>query len=103
MRNWRLRVAVNLSRKHTGSAAMLTAYGPNGRIRHKMVKLSKAGKGSAKVRFDSRRTRRVELTIVNASTRYRCGVGWVDGVRYSCDGKPRDDRKVMKFRLRAVR
>ena len=36
--------------------------------------------------FSSRRVKRVELTMSNASTRMQC---WV-GARFSCQGQPKD-------------
>jgi hypothetical protein len=103
MRHARLRVSVDLPPTRIGSAAVVTSYGRKGRVHRTMVKLSKAGNGKATVRFAAGKTRRVDLTLVNASTRYRCWVGSVRGVQYSCFGQPKDDRKVVRYRVRAIR
>lgn len=102
MRHWRLRVNVDLPAKRFGSAAVLTSYDAKGRAHRRMVTLSKKGDGSATVRFDARKVRRVDLTLANGSTRYRCWVGAVKGVQYSCSGHPRDDRRPMRYRIRAL-
>ncbi len=101
-KNKRLRVHVDLPRRSTG-AAVVSTYRANGRVRSQFVRLDGKGRGHATVRFDSRRIDWVEVTLVNASTRYQCWQGTVRGVQYSCEGIPLDDRQQVAFRARAIR
>ena len=102
-----LRIAVDLPRTSTGVAAVVTRYDDRGRSRTKLVRLSKAGNGRAVVPFDARTTTRIDVTLSNAGTRYRCWYGSVTShgtpVTYSCSGRPQDDGVAMSYRVSTVR
>ncbi len=71
----------------------------DGRVRARPVRLGRDGRDAVQVPFAAARVRRVTVTLVNASARYRC---W-EGREYSCAGEPRDDGQVLSARVRAVR
>lgn len=100
-RSWRVRIAVDLPVRAT---AVVSTYRTNGAVKTKHVRLDKRGNGRLMARFDGRTIAYVEVTLVNASTRYRC---WRanpdDRVFFSCRGKPRDQRQKMLIRARAIR
>jgi hypothetical protein len=109
MKRWRLRVSVDLPATVLGSAAVLTRYDKAGRPTRHLIRLTRAGNGVAAVRFDSRNTSKVELTLSNAGVRYAsCGHGPVrtssgNFVEFSCAGLPRDNGRTMRYRISAVR
>ena len=96
---WRLRVAVDLPPSTVPTAAVVTTRSTSGGLRTRLVKVGKGGNGSLKVPFSSRTVSYVDVTLVNASTRYRCG----RGTPYSCQGKARDDGLDLAVRVRATR
>ncbi|MCA1981404.1 MXAN_6640 family putative metalloprotease [Nocardioides nematodiphilus] len=89
----RLRLTINMDDTARGSAAIVTIYPRHGHRTVRTVHLNRRGGGSTSVPFSSRRIKRVELTMSNASTRMQC---WV-GARYSCQGQPRDMRVKESF------
>jgi hypothetical protein len=103
LRQRHLRVDVDLPAKRRGSAAVLTWYDGKGRAHRSMIRLSADGVGTARVRFGADRVSHVDLTLSNASSRYKCWRGQVDGIEYSCRGVPRDDHRRMQYRIQAVR
>lgn len=103
MKHWRLRVVVDLPNKKLGTAAIVTTYNKAGRSTSRFVAVSKRGNGKARVAFNARKVSRVDVTLSNAGTRYKCWVGPVDGVRYSCAGRAKDDQLRMRYRVTAVR
>lgn len=96
---WRLRVDVNLPDASRGSAAMVTAYGRNGKIATKFVTISRHGNGHTTLGFDARKIVRVDVTLSNAGNHYDC---W-EGTAFSCRGKSLDDHRTLAYRVRAVR
>ncbi len=84
---WLLEVDVDAPSRRTGPAAHLHVVGRDGRVRSRPIALDRHGVGRARLRFDADRVRKVTVTLVNASTRYRCGRG---GTTYACQGVPRD-------------
>jgi hypothetical protein len=105
MKRWRLRVTVDLPDTVRGVAAVVTKYNRSGRPTSRFVPVSKSGNGKARVVFDARKVRRVELTLSNAGIRYRkCWRGPArNGVSYSCSGVSRDDNRPLRYRVTAVR
>ena len=88
--------SLDLPPTKNGSAAVVTVYPRSGQPHLSMVTLDRNGDATKKVAFGSSRVKYVEVTVANASTRYRC---W-DGGAYSCNGTPLDDGG--KFLLRAT-
>lgn len=96
---WRLRVAVDLPSGRASTAAVVTTRTKSQGLKTRLVKVGKGGNGSLRVPFSSRKVTWVDVTLVNASTRYRCD----RGTSYSCQGKPQDDRLDLRVRVRATR
>ncbi|WP_183094365.1 MXAN_6640 family putative metalloprotease [Nocardioides stalactiti] len=83
---WQLRVGLDLAPLTQGSRALARVFLEDGSVRTTVVELSETGDAEISVEFSSREVSYVELTIANASTRYKCNVatGW------SCHGRPLD-------------
>lgn len=98
---FRLRIRVDLADKVTDPMAVVSTYRRKGAVKTKLVKLDKRGNGGYRTPFSTKRVRAVEVTLVNASTRYtKC---YQVGVTYSCYGKPVDDGLVGRVRASVVR
>jgi hypothetical protein len=96
---WRLQVAVAMPALSRGSHAWLVVHRRNGGIGAYPVRLTRSGDGVRTVGFDRRTTAYVELSLVNASTRFRCG----QRTYLSCAGAPLDDALVSGYAARVVR
>ncbi len=97
----RLRVKVDMANRSRGSLALVTSYLPGGvALPTSLVSLNRLGVGALSVPLAGGNVARVEVTLVNASTRTRC---WVRATSpYSCFGVPRDDNLTQRVRV-AVR
>ena len=91
--NWRLRIDVDMADKIRGSVALVTEYPLALRPRTAVIGLGRVGGGSIVVPFSSSDVSRVEVTLVNASTRFSCGTG----SPYSCSGTARDDNLTQQL------
>ena len=91
--NWRLRINVDMADKIRGSVALVTEYPLALRPKTSVIGLGRVGGGSIVVPFSSSDVSRVEVTLVNASTRFSCGAG----SPYSCSGTPRDDNLTQQL------
>jgi hypothetical protein len=98
-RRWKLRLRVDMANKVTGSVAIATIHHNGRRTQTRNIRLSSKGNGRVTVPFSRRRVRAVELTLVNTSTRYRCG----QGTHYSCEGRSKDDFLRTEFKATALR
>ena len=98
----RLRVQVMVPKRH--AAAVVSVYRKNGAVQTRTVKINRHGRGKVQVRFDRRTTRFAEVTLVNASARYKCWQGPQGRaeILYSCRGRPLDQRMPLAFRARLV-
>ncbi|GAA1478726.1 hypothetical protein GCM10009623_31720 [Nocardioides aestuarii] len=96
---FRLKVSVDGPARKTSPRMVLVRLTPGGDVVTTEVALDKAGEGSATVPFNTLRTERLFAVAVNASTRFECGS---HGTRYSCRGKPRDERKLFALRFKVV-
>jgi hypothetical protein len=94
-----LRVKVDLPPTSRGSAAVVTVRDTTGQTKTTTLNLSSAGDASHAFTFGSG-VRYVEVTLVNASIRYSCGVAPKAG--FSCGGRSRDDNLRMAVRAQAV-
>ena len=95
---WKLKVSVDLPAKSTGTTAVITVAKRSGGAQVFLVPLSSAGDGTKKVAFGSSGVRYVEVTLVNAGTRYDC---WTGGP-YSCQGNSKDDGRKLMVRAQAT-
>jgi hypothetical protein len=98
-RRFRLKVTVDGPARETSPRMMLVRLTPGGDLVRTEVPLGKAGDGSVTVPFNTRQAARLFAVAVNASTRFDCGG---HGARYSCRGKPLDDRKLFRLRFKVV-
>jgi hypothetical protein len=87
-RKWKLKLMVKGPAKRTSPAAVVVVHRLDGKRKVKMVRLNRGGDGHVKVPFDNRKVGAVSVTLVNGSTRYRCGRDTL----LACAGKPLDDR-----------
>ena len=98
----RLRVQVMLPKRR--AAAVVSVYRKDGAVTTKTIKVNRQGRGKVRVRFDRRTIRFAEVTLVNASARYKCWQGPQGRaeILYSCRGRPLDQRVPMAFRARLL-
>jgi hypothetical protein len=96
----RLKVQVNLPPTSRGSAAVITVHRTSGKPLTSTLQLSSQGDATRSLSFGSG-VRYVEVTLVNASIRYNCGVAPNAG--FSCEGRSKDDDQRMAVRARAIR
>ncbi len=92
----RLKLLLDMAPTARGSVALVSVYRTSGGASSYLVGLTSGGQGQASFPFSSRKIRAVEVTLVNASRRYRC---WM-GTEVSCSGQARDDG--LTERVRAV-
>jgi hypothetical protein len=98
---WRLRVAVDGPAGVTSPAARLLVTKRDGRQIRRTIRLDDRGRGriSPGVWVNADNVRSVVVTVVNASTRFRCDKLTL----YSCGGVPRDDDRRFTVEARIVR
>ncbi len=99
---WRLRIRVDGPGWRSAPTAALLIRLRDGTVRRRPVLLDEQGDGVVRLaagRFDPRRVRDVVVTLVNASTRYRCG----KDLHFACGGVPRDDSRAFRVVAEAVR
>jgi hypothetical protein len=95
----KLKVTVKMASKARGSRAVYVIYGPGGILATKAIKVNGHGIGHKKILFDGTVTA-VEVTLVNASTRYRdC---FERETPYSCQGRPVDDNLKAMVQAKAA-
>jgi hypothetical protein len=95
-----VKVQVDLPPTSRGSAAIVTVHSTSGQPETTALTLSSQGDASKAFAFGSG-VEYVEVTLVNASIRYRCGIAPNAG--FSCDGRSKDDNLRMAVRAQAVR
>jgi hypothetical protein len=95
----KLKVTVKMASKSKGSRAVFVVYGPGGILKSKAIKLNRHGVGHKKIVFDGSVTA-VEVTLVDASTRYRdC---YRRQTPYACQGVPVDDNLKAMVQAKAA-
>lgn len=94
-KKWKLSLKVSGPSRATSPSAVVVVHLLNGKRQVKIIKLNKGGDGSKKVAFDNRKVGAVSISLINGSTRYKCGRGTV----LACEGKPLDDR--LRFAVKA--
>jgi hypothetical protein len=98
-RGWRLRVRVDLPPRAYGYGAAVTVYSRSGAKHTTNLAVGAQGRKTQRFGFNSNLVRYVEVTLVNASTRYTC---WQRRL-YACQGTPRDDNRTTRAWFKAVR
>jgi hypothetical protein len=96
----KLKVTVKMASKSKGSRAVYVVYGPGGVITQtKAIKVNGHGIGHKKIVFDGS-VSAVEVTLVDASTRYRdC---YRRQTPYACQGVPVDDNLKAMVQAKAA-
>ncbi len=98
-RRFRLRVTVDGPARASQPSVTLVRLTPGDQLRRLSVPLDAQGRGTRTVVFNRRQTERLFVVAVNASSRYDCGG---HGTRYSCRGKPLDDRRRYQLRFKVL-
>ncbi|PKH39057.1 hypothetical protein CXG46_15150 [Nocardioides alpinus] len=98
-RKWKLSLGVTGPVKRTSPAAVVVVHMGDGSRQTKRVKLNKRGDGRIKVSFDNRSVSAVSVTLVNGSTRYKCG----GSSAVACGGRPLDDNARFAVKGRVVK
>ena len=98
-KSWKLKVKLKGPKRKASPGAFLLIDRKKGKTERKYVTFNRKGKASAKVSFSAKKVRSVTLSVVNASTRYRCFRQNV----YSCQGTPRDDASSFTWSVKATR
>ncbi len=84
---FKLQVDIDGPKSFRMPAAYVQVLGHDGSVQRHYLKLNKSGAGSVTVPFDYTSVASVYVSLVNASTRFKCGKSYV----YSCNGLPIDD------------
>ncbi|WP_193606553.1 MXAN_6640 family putative metalloprotease [Nocardioides lijunqiniae] len=96
---WKVRVKLDLASASRGSRAVITTFFKNGTQKVQVVRPGARGNAQRAVPFSRSTVSFVEVTLVNASGRFRC---W-RGTAYSCQGRSRDDGQRQSLTARAFR
>lgn len=98
--DWYLRVTLDMQDRWKGSHAIVTsALRDGGGLHTSNIRLNKQGNGARSFGFTRGSVKYVEVTLVNASDKFRCQ----RGTRFSCKGKPKFDNAVERISARAFR
>ena len=95
----KLKLTLRMAPKSHGSRAVAAIYGTGGTLTFVNIKVNRRGVGHKKVVFDGT-VAAVEVTLVNASTRYiNC---FREKPVYSCSGTPVDDNERARVKGKAA-
>ncbi len=97
----KLKLTVDMAYKFKGSRAAVTVVPKSGKTKVYEIKLNKKGDGTKRVSFSSKKIKRVEVTLANASARTNCYQD--DNSPYSCSGIPKDDGLKQKLSARVLK
>jgi len=97
--DWRLRLTLDLAPEPQGSRALARVILRSGGVRTAVLELTPEGDFAGSVTFSAAKVKAVELTVVNGSTRYRCGVS----ASWSCRGRPLDQDVAQSVAVEAAR
>ncbi|MCW2766578.1 MAG: hypothetical protein JWO11_2537 [Nocardioides sp.] len=92
---WMARITVNAADNTSSPAAYLIVKKQNGSLVKKGIPLTQRGYGQVRFSFTTASVRSATITLVNASTRYKC---WQQNTVYSCQGNPKDDNRRFSFK-----
>ncbi|WP_141014475.1 MXAN_6640 family putative metalloprotease [Nocardioides sambongensis] len=99
--NWALRVGVDLNDVAQGGAVLATVKKRGQPATTHRIWLKKDGDRFKRFDFRRSQVKWIEISIVNASTRYRCDLGYPWS--RTCQGVPRDDARKQVVRAALVR
>lgn len=94
----KLKVQLRMAAKKTSPRAIAVIQHIDGSLTFEAIKVNRRGKGKTKLPFDAS-VAQVQITVVNASTRYRSC--FRDQTPFSCSGIPMDDRKRAVISVKA--
>ena len=100
---WKLQISADLAPKATGSAVVVAVYRDGGGVSVRQLRLNKDGVATRAVAFSSATVDHVDVTLVNASTSYRCGVAAKGFGTWACSGRPLENNLRSKVRGVAFR
>jgi hypothetical protein len=87
----KLKLSIAGAPKIQGTRAVVSIWKKSGKVKQKYVPISAKGRGAITVPFAKSTIAAIEVTLVNASTRFvNC---YVKSTPYSCSGKPVDQGK----------
>jgi hypothetical protein len=96
----KLEIKLNLPATSRGSEAAVLSFRRSGAlIKSSRISLSTAGDKTLRVAFGRRAVGRVELVLINASTRYDCWHGFPET---TCQGFPLDEGLTYRYSGRAI-
>ncbi|QIK75863.1 MXAN_6640 family putative metalloprotease [Nocardioides piscis] len=98
-RRWRLRVAVRGPRSPVVGAARLVLHRVDGTVATRRLRFNKRGRAVQRAPFAASKVVAVTISIVNASTRFRCG----RQTDFACRGIARDDDERFTVVATAIR
>ncbi|WP_134741283.1 MXAN_6640 family putative metalloprotease [Nocardioides sp. 503] len=98
-RRWKVRISLDMQPTARGSRAAITTYFKDGTQKVQVVRPGRRGNAQRVVPFSRSTVAFVEVTLVNASGRFKC---W-QRTAFSCQGKSRDDKQLERLAARAVR
>jgi len=90
-KKWWLNVKIDGPKSYRMPAAYVVVVKKGGLEKH-FVKLNSNGNGAVKVPFSSKKVKTVYVSLIDASTRFKCGKHWP----FSCSGLPIDDGQSLK-------
>jgi hypothetical protein len=96
----KLKIAIVGAPKVQGTRAVVTTYLLSGKVKTQYVAISFKGRGAYTALFKKSKVAAVDVTLVNASTRFtKC---YVQSTPFSCSGKPTDQNKRISVVAKAV-
>jgi hypothetical protein len=96
---WRLKVRVDAPSRATSPAATVLVHRTDGTVKKVRVRLDRRGNGATQVPFSAAAVSVVTVSLVNVSTRFRCG----RKTTLSCAGVSRDDKQKFTVRAKAAK
>lgn len=96
---WVLKLAFNLPDRSTATRAIVTLENRRGGGKLIRVPINATGAGSISTNFSHGDVSGVAVTLVNAGTRYECGIG----TDWNCGGNSLDDDRTLSFTATAVK
>lgn len=96
----KLKLSISGAPKAQGTRAVVTTHFTNGKVKTKYVKINSKGKGAFTATFKKSKVSAVDVTLVNASTRFTSC--YKKATPFSCSGKPVDQKKKIKVAGKAV-
>jgi hypothetical protein len=98
----KLKVAISGPAKIAGTRAVVSIWTKAGKVKQKYVPISAKGRGALTVPFKASEITAVEVTLVNASTRYIRCFPPQNYSPFACGGRPVDQKRLITVLAKAV-